>query len=397
MTNIYIIAITGDNNKCDTILPSLKSIWDNYIYGITIFCDETSPLPRKLIEFVNESPLIRLSYDKDNMYSCIANDSQISHVLHLEENYLLTNNDTINHLLNQKFDIICPMLRCRNTQWSNFWGALNEDGFYARSRDYGDIIDGSYRDNFKVPYITGCHLTSYKVYQDLFINDWSHQTQSSKLDHDMLWCKIVRDSQYEMTVNNELNYGYIVDPEHDEVMLDIEEINNKMWKGIFMTEIVYKENFEDNINEIAPDVYYIGAFTEQFCNTIMNRDTGELVNIHWVMEYIYETYIASIIKYCYDCDDELYNSMAIEHIVLKPDDPNFEQLPVYSRTTTINILIALNDNYEGGTINFPRHNYDLAGMAIGSLVVFPSKLTHPYKFLPVESGEQHWLSFTPGY
>jgi procollagen-lysine,2-oxoglutarate 5-dioxygenase 1 len=26
--------------------------------------------------------------------------------------------------------------------WSNFWGALSADGFYARSEDYVDIVQG---------------------------------------------------------------------------------------------------------------------------------------------------------------------------------------------------------------------------------------------------------------
>ena len=29
--------------------------------------------------------------------------------------------------------------------WSNFWGAVASDGFYARSPDYSDIVQGSIR------------------------------------------------------------------------------------------------------------------------------------------------------------------------------------------------------------------------------------------------------------
>ena len=37
--------------------------------------------------------------------------------------------------------IIAPLLSRPYKLWSNFWGALNEKGFYARSEDYIDIVE----------------------------------------------------------------------------------------------------------------------------------------------------------------------------------------------------------------------------------------------------------------
>lgn len=37
------------------------------------------------------------------------------------------------------------MLRRDEGNWSNFWGALSEDGFYARSHDYMGIVAESIR------------------------------------------------------------------------------------------------------------------------------------------------------------------------------------------------------------------------------------------------------------
>lgn len=38
--------------------------------------------------------------------------------------------------------IIGPLVTRHGKLWSNFWGALSLDGYYARSEDYIDIVQG---------------------------------------------------------------------------------------------------------------------------------------------------------------------------------------------------------------------------------------------------------------
>ena len=38
--------------------------------------------------------------------------------------------------------IVAPMITRVGRLWSNFWGALSVDGYYARSEDYVDIVQG---------------------------------------------------------------------------------------------------------------------------------------------------------------------------------------------------------------------------------------------------------------
>lgn len=38
--------------------------------------------------------------------------------------------------------IVAPMITRAGRLWSNFWGALSADGYYARSEDYVDIVQG---------------------------------------------------------------------------------------------------------------------------------------------------------------------------------------------------------------------------------------------------------------
>lgn len=36
--------------------------------------------------------------------------------------------------------VVAPMITRAGRLWSNFWGALSPDGYYARSEDYVDIV-----------------------------------------------------------------------------------------------------------------------------------------------------------------------------------------------------------------------------------------------------------------
>ena len=49
------------------------------------------------------------------------------------------------------------------TAWSNFWGALSSDGYYARSADYMEIVNNDRRGLWNVPHISSCYLISGSV------------------------------------------------------------------------------------------------------------------------------------------------------------------------------------------------------------------------------------------
>lgn len=42
--------------------------------------------------------------------------------------------------------------------FSNFWGALDSNGYYARSEDYIELIDGKRVGVWNVPYVSGAML-----------------------------------------------------------------------------------------------------------------------------------------------------------------------------------------------------------------------------------------------
>lgn len=53
----------------------------------------------------------------------------------------LTNPDALQLLMEQNRTVLSPMLLRPGRLWSNFWGAISKQGFYARSEDYVDIVE----------------------------------------------------------------------------------------------------------------------------------------------------------------------------------------------------------------------------------------------------------------
>ena len=55
-------------------------------------------------------------------------------------------------------------------------------------------------------------------------------------------------------------------------------------------------------------------------------------------------------------------------------------------------LIRLNDGYEGGMLEFPRQGFTNEKMSIGTLLVWPSLVTHPHRSSPVTRGVKYSLT-----
>lgn len=57
----------------------------------------------------------------------------------------LDNEHALKLLVEQQRGIVAPLLIRPYKAWSNFWGAITDDGFYARSFDYMEIIKNERR------------------------------------------------------------------------------------------------------------------------------------------------------------------------------------------------------------------------------------------------------------
>ena len=94
--------------------------------------------------------------------------------------------------------------------WSNFWGALSADGFYARSPDYMEIVKGNRWGLWNVPFISSIYLIKGDLIHhenEKFRPNFIHKL----LDADMAFCANLRDADVFFYVSNRANFGHLID------------------------------------------------------------------------------------------------------------------------------------------------------------------------------------------
>lgn len=88
--------------------------------------------------------------------------------------------------------ILAPMVVQSGKLFSNFWGALSETGFYARSADYVQIVERVRLGAWNVPFMNSVFLISKeKLQQKNFLSAFSY---NMKIDADMSFAHFCRDN-----------------------------------------------------------------------------------------------------------------------------------------------------------------------------------------------------------
>ena len=101
--------------------------------------------------------MVKLKYDINvNLYTCQSDSQSLKeYYIHLIDNILpkydywfigntkhkITEKHMFKKLICSNLPIVSPMLTGKNnTNFSNFWGEVNNEGFYSRSFDYFNIL-----------------------------------------------------------------------------------------------------------------------------------------------------------------------------------------------------------------------------------------------------------------
>ena len=79
-------------------------------------------------------------------------------------------------------------------------------------------------------------------------------------------------------------------------------------------------------------------------------------------------------------------------LILRHQARGLAESPVaYRDVSQLSGSVRLNDGYEGGTLVFPRQEWDDAGVPVGALTVWPSLVTHPYHAASLTRGVKYRL------
>uniref|UniRef100_A0A1I7VBP6 procollagen-lysine 5-dioxygenase n=3 Tax=Loa loa TaxID=7209 RepID=A0A1I7VBP6_LOALO len=317
-----------------------------------------------------------------------------------------------------KFGIIAPLVTLHGKLFSNFWGALDSNGYYLRSEDYIEIVDGKRTGIWNVPYISKAILISkekIKVLENSY-------TYNVMVDADMSFCEYAREMGYFMYVDNQHYYGFLVDAEDfvsdERLHPEMYEIfkNRYVWEQRYIHPKYYEALNSRNIPQPCPDVYNYPLMSENFTKELIeemehyglwssgknedNRLAGgyenvPTVDIHMKQISFEKEWLYFLDEYVRPMQEKLfigYYQQPVEAVmmfVVRYKQGEQSSLQAHHDASTYTVDIPLNKrgrDYEGGGIRYVRYNCTVPADQIGYAAMFPGRLTHLHEGLPVTSG-----------
>lgn len=335
----------------------------------------------------------------------------------------LTNPDTLKHLIAADRPIIAPLLSRPKKLWSNFWGDIGTDGYYLRSDDYVEVVQGTRAGVWNVPYISDAILTHKSKFSAADIPSF----YSEKFDHDMAFCADRRDKGHFMYVTNVHSFGHLVNPDlynTSHKYPDLYEIfeNRLDWEAKYINPNYTTQLLPDfSIDEPCPDVYRFPLFTdlwtEQLIAEMENnggwsgggheakadpRISGGYENvptddIHMNQIGYHDQWIQILKEYVQPVQQKLYpgffsKANALMNFVVRYKPKKQDFLKPHHDSSTFTINVALNRpgiDFEGGGCRFLRYDCKVVDNQRGWALIHPGRLTHYHEGLKTTNGTRY--------
>ncbi|XP_032420465.1 procollagen-lysine,2-oxoglutarate 5-dioxygenase 1 [Xiphophorus hellerii] len=358
---------------------------------------------------------------RDLAFDMCRKDKECDYFFNLDIEVVLKNENTLKILIKQNLPIVAPMITRAGRLWSNFWGALSEDGYYARSEDYVDIVQGRRVGLWNVPYVSSVYLVKASLLQ-AELKDYQLFTSES-LDPDMAFCHNVRSKGVFMYVNNLHTFGRILSTEKYKT----EHLHNDLWQ-IFENPLDWQERYihenytrmikEKLIENPCPDVYWFPVFTDVACNHLVeemehfgkwsgggNTDTRiqggyenvPTIDIHMNQVNFEKEWQKFLLEFVAPITEKMFPGYYTKAqfdlafvVRYKPDEQPF--LRPHHDASTFTINIALNQvgtDYQGGGCRFLRYDCSVQAPRKGWALMHPGRLTHYHEGLPTTAGVRY--------
>ncbi|XP_015269070.1 PREDICTED: procollagen-lysine,2-oxoglutarate 5-dioxygenase 2 isoform X2 [Gekko japonicus] len=450
-------------SACDTDLLDLDALNENPTVTIGVFIEQPTPF---LARFLDR--LLTLEYAKEKL-SLFIHNNEVYHEKHIkkfwekakniistikivgpEENLsqadarnmgmdicrqnkdcdyyfsidadvVLTNPQTLKLLIEQNRKIIAPLVTRHGKLWSNFWGALSADGYYARSEDYVDIVQGNRVGVWNVPYVANIYLIKGQTLRSEMKE--RNYFARDRLDPDMAFCRHAREMGVFMYITNRHEFGRLLSTAN----YNISHYNNDLWQ-IFENPVEWKEIYinpnyskiftENIVEQPCPDVFWFPIFSETACDELVeemehygqwsggkhhdSRISGGYENVptddihlkqvglenewlHFIREFIAPVTLKVFAGY-------YTKGHALLNFVVKYTTERQRSLRPHHDASTFTINIALNkigEDFQGGGCKFLRYNCSIESPRKGWSFMHPGRLTHLHEGLPILNGTRY--------
>ncbi|XP_076804247.1 procollagen-lysine,2-oxoglutarate 5-dioxygenase 1-like isoform X1 [Clavelina lepadiformis] len=335
----------------------------------------------------------------------------------------ITEPDILKFLISKNKQVIAPIVVQNGKLWSNFWGAINIDGYYARSDDYLAIVNNERSGIWNVPFVNAVYLTkgsTLKYTENKIQSLYNYED----FDADMAYCNHMRDEEIFIFATNEIDFGRLMFTEN--VMTGIIhpdwwqiEDNTEDWEERYIHPDFWNATLDGvDIAQPCPDVYMFPLFTHRAADTLVeimedygqwsggkNKDTrlaGGYENVptvdinmnqiafkkEWL--FLLRHYPTKIVEKVYPGFYTEADSSMMFVVRYKPTEQSFLRPHHDSSTWTMNI--ALNSHgtdYEGGGCRFLRYDCSVTNIPKGYALIHPGRLTHYHEGLLTTNGTRY--------
>ena len=335
----------------------------------------------------------------------------------------LENPATLQRLVEQNRSVVAPLVARPGKSWSNFWGAINQDGYYLRSIDYMDIVRGIKVGLWNVPYISGAYLVSERHVPML---RRSAAFADSVLDSDMAFCAFLREHLIFMYIDNRVYYGHLTDSSNFETTHlhnDLYTIMDNLytWQKKYVHpdyETTLHHTPVEQIEQPCPDVFWFPISTPAFCRHLVEEveNFGEwsggknndprlaggyenvpTVDIHMRQIGFEQQWLYFLQEFIVPYNAKVFQGYhsegkAIMNFLVRYRPNEQDRLRPHDDASTYTINIALNEpgvDFEGGGTRFLRYNCSVLKSRKGWLLMHPGRLTHHHEGLVTTNGTRY--------
>ena len=412
---IYINLIENDITFFDTFLklsyPKNNIILQINLNGETDYFKKYEKIYRKIIYTNNIFKNIETS-NYLSINSCIKH--KCDYYMYYNNQCIINKINMIETLMSYDKNIISPLLN-ENDFFSNFWGSISNDGWYERSHNYFDIRNNYNRGCWNVPYISHIYMIKKSILNN--IKYYYTKNIETKNDTDVIFTENLRKNNYFIYTTNEYDYGYLLGDKFHNILskkgisIFDYKCNKNEWKNKYLVK-----NFGENIKEPITDVLQFPIFNDVFCKELIqlsekfnkwsgashndsrigyeNIPTNDIHLSEMNLNDIWEQFILDEIAPLVSKHWGSYKTKGINiSFVVKYDDNKYYKLEPHHDSSSYTLNIALNDDYEGGGVNFISKKKSINHIK-GYGLIHPGKITHYHEGLPVTKGTKYiFVSF----
>jgi hypothetical protein len=166
----------------------------------------------------------------------------------------------------------------------------------------------------------------------------------------------------------------------------------------------------NDMHEVANEMFAMSCWTPQFCQALIRAaeaaggfaaEPGDPVPGHEISLAMISPRLFEAVQN--DMGERIWPQLQqqwplIDYhgindaFIIKYQQGGQEELRPHHDVAQVSASIKLNDTYEGAVLEFPRQGANNSALPVGSLLAWPSLVTHPHHSTPITKGVKYSLT-----